>query len=153
MYGLSIVVAALSFMGAPASLPVDCNPQTTAEHGAFGLTWHYLDTDVVTHTDYNPTVCAGLTYMAASVSERIKIRKLNADVDFERDEGIALLTVLHESYHAAGHHDETETECAAMKALPTFVQRYVPVSEQADATGWANGLDKALGPTYHTHPC
>lgn len=152
MFGLPIIIAALTLMGAPSSTPAYCNPQTTSERQAYGLTWHYAD-GTVTHMDFAPIVCGGLLYLSASPAERTKLRALNPGVDFTRLEGVSLLVVLHESYHAAGHFDETETECAAMKALPSFVAQQVGAEDQSQAIAWATSSDAGLPSTYHTRPC
>lgn len=149
MFGMPIVVAALALMGAPANTPVDCAPVGLN----YALSWHAQGTRIVTRTDYSPTVCAGLLYLSASAQERAKLRTLNPTVDFPRDEGVALLTVLHESHHATGDFDETTTECAAMQALPAFITRWVTEDERETVMTWARVTNALLPAEYHRHAC
>jgi hypothetical protein len=56
MFGLPIVLAALSLMGAP-SVPVSCNPAVSASAEG-GQTW-FSSHNAVLRIDLSPVVCAG----------------------------------------------------------------------------------------------
>lgn len=159
MFGLPIVLAAFALMGAPAVLPVGCNPVTTAAHSAEGLTWYTPDRTRPTRIDFAPEVCGGLTYLAASPFERVKLRALNPLVDFDRFAGVALVVVLHESHHAGGmtpgtvDHDEARTECIALRELPAFAATWAPAGELPTMLAWSRLYDASLPAAYHGATC
>lgn len=151
MFGAVIVAAALAFMGAPASTPVACNPDTTGAIAAQGATYN-IGTPAV-RIDLGPVVCAGLLYLAASPTERVALRAANPLIYFPHDIGIAVIVLLHEAHHVTGDRDETSTECAAMAALPAFVAAHIEPDLQASVINEATFADGTLPDMYHTHPC
>lgn len=150
MFGLAIVTASLSLMGAP-NLPATCNPPSVAQYHAYGLTWWRAGTP--TRIEYGGQVCAGLLYLAASPAERVKLRALNRSEGFDADAGIAVGVILHESAHASGIHDETGAECAAMTHLDAFVAANIDADMRAIVLQWARAWDASLPPAYHAAPC
>jgi hypothetical protein len=81
------------------------------------------------------------------------LKALNPHVNFVYDVGFTALTLLHESHHAAGDHDETSTECAAMARLAGFIATYAPADEQAQAPADAQQTDALAPAIYHSHAC
>lgn len=156
MFGLAVVTSALALWGAPTSLPVSCNPDSTAAQHAYGLTWFAPGTTSPLRIEFSQQVCAGLVWLAASPAERAEILTLNPSWSldtFERVSGLALLVVLHETHHASGDRNEAHTEACAMKALPSFAAQVAPADELPAIVGYAQAYDTAEPAQYHGAMC
>jgi hypothetical protein len=153
MFGLPIIIAALTLMGASPTLPVDCNPDTTSLHSAAGLTWFTGGTPTATHLDLNPEVCAGLLYLSLTPTERVQVRALNPGYNFGQAEGLALVVVLHESRHGSGDLNEASAECHAMQQFDNFAARYAPPDELSNVRIWGHVYDGGLPASYHEESC
>lgn len=153
MFGLPVLLAALSLVGAPG-LPARCNPDLPPSREA---QTHYPNTsspaDLI---EFGQDVCGGLLLLAASPAERVKIGVLNPGVDLLSKEANAAIVVLVETAHAAHAYqaDETNDLCRAEALLPAFIARYVAPADLATAQKWVTYYDSALNPEiYKTHPC
>lgn len=153
MFGLPVVLAALALNGASASLPVRCNPDTTAARHAEGLTYFVPGTATPTGIEFSGTVCAGLLWLAASPTERVAIGRLNSGYNFDHAAGVALIVVLHETRHGAGDRDEAHTECVAVGEVDAFAQRVAPVGELLRMLAYAHDYDRALPASFHGASC
>lgn len=153
MFGLPVALAALALMGAPASLPVSCNPESTAARGAAALTWFVPGTLTPLRVEFGVQVCGGLVWLAASPAERVKIRALNPAYDFERAAGVALVVVLHEAHHASGDRDEARTECFALRQLDAFAAVWAPADERTVIVAQGRAYDATLPAAYHGASC
>jgi hypothetical protein len=153
MFGFAVLLAALSFTGAPAGIPTFCVSAFPADER--GETTYINGAPVVIGLS-SPT-CAGVTLLAASPVERKKIAALNPSVNVTTYEGEAGLVILIEAEHA-GHSyqgvDETADTCRAMAAVPGFLGKYLVGADLASAQSAASALDGQLpASVYHTHPC
>ena len=166
---LSVILAAAAFAGAPAGLPIECNPAIEAggfSEPGFAPTTGALGGVTYFHGDYpggplTPRLillghvgCAGALLAGASPSERAEIQTLNPSLNEPAMIGDGLLVILHESSHAALRSlDETVVECRAMSLLPTFLARYLGGDDYAAGLAAADAYDAGLPPAYHEHPC
>lgn len=150
MFGLPIIVAALTIMGASPNVPVSVAPMP---FGTEGLT--YFHNGNVLDIQFSRRVNVGLLYASATPDERNKLRAYNPDEDFVTDTGVALLVALHESAHASGEHSEAIAECRAVKYLPSFAASVLGTDKplESGAVSAAMRLDSILPPAYHGGSC
>jgi hypothetical protein len=143
----AVILAALALMGAPANTQVLCIPNLEYLTGDAGLTEMWQDPKVI---ELGRTACAGILLAAMTPKERKRTELMNPDQGVTALEGDGLLVLLHEAHHASGDFNETDTECAAMKALPGFLKHYGYHGSQLIE---AQDFDKSLSVVYHAHPC
>jgi hypothetical protein len=138
---LVIIAAVLALAGAPAGTQVSCG---SVPRGEVGWAWWNVSPPRII---LGPVSCGALLYAGATDQERAEIRTLNglSVLDASETEGVGLLVALHEASHAAGLHDETAAECAAVRLLPVLLDRlgvtgYALWSALDAARGWDYGL-------------
>lgn len=141
-----IVLAALSLVGAPANTNVVCG--STPYNNEQGWTWWNTNPPTIV---LGVIPCQAIVYASSTTDEQRKIRLLNPDFDPPIVEGAGLLILLHEAIHAAGDHDETSTECEAMRLLPELLSKAGVDDPMAfrSAAGW----DAVLPSAYHQYAC
>jgi hypothetical protein len=159
MFGIAVLLAALSLAGAPSNTPVICNPGLFPGREGGQTIWSAIEIPSmaplgVQRVELSAGACGGLLLLAASPAERAKIAKLNPGVNVQALMGIGAQVVLHEASHVALlSTDETLVECRAVSLLPSFLGRYLSGEDLAAALSAAAANDAALDPKYHTHPC
>ena len=143
------LAAALALAGAPAGTTVTCVPGLEAQaYGeALGLSGGPVGILLA------PPVCGGLLLLQATQTKKDTIARLS-NVDVDRLEGIAALATLHEGFHISLHSwDETRVECAAMRLLPTLLDRYLSGVHLERAFTAARQYDQGLPAEYHASTC
>jgi hypothetical protein len=151
--GMSVLLAALTFAGAPTTTPVTCNPDLrSGEEGLTHWTTSPADPSSASIT-LGSNACAALLLLAVSPRERQEIAVLNPGRNLQVLEG-AILAVLHEASHVALQTtDETTVECRAVSLLPDFLSKYLSGSELSAALDFARQSDAFLPPAYHARSC
>lgn len=102
---------------------------------------------------YTPVIGGSIIYLAPETCSPILVRLARRTPNLETL-GATLDTLVHESIHARGNADEGQTECAAIRALPTYL-----VAEwgfKKNSTAWrrmmqgAANYHRRLPAQYHT---
>lgn len=138
------LLASLALAGAPATTPITCHPDPLPG-GAWGLTdWN---THPVSIRLFAPG-CGAALYASASKTERVKIRRLNPNVNFPELIGRGLLLDLHESEHVGlQSKDECLVENTAYARLPQLLSLVEPTLAR-DAASYAAVYHQFILTTY-----
>lgn len=154
---LSALLAVLALAGAPSGVKVECYP-ALPQTVELGLTVSdqatVIDGKIVNgrldHIFLGQLACGALLYASSYPEERVAIRRMNPDVDFDRLVGVGLQVALHEAEHVAlDSADECLVEKAARAKVDSLIEKLgdsdrLPAEEAA-----ATSSDAALPAQYH----
>jgi len=135
------ILSALSMAGAPAATPVICTPSVPQGENGWA---QWAPTEYI---ELKPEICDGLHWLDTREEGNEPF------MNWVGQAGVSGLVMLHEATHIAGDHDETSTECEALKLLPDFLAQYLSGDELAQAERSAVAYDSFLPPIYHEHTC